>query len=178
MSSPCWRRSAAPPVIRQWLVETGLRGWACEIRTQKCRGKLSARAPGQGRPLCRSQRVSLALSSQVDRPVRVALSFYRGRPMRFAIFFIGELLRQRAFQFPRVISMARRTGTRIRQTSIIWNIDGLGVSSALLAQESVDLQRAQLGQETDQIVQPATQPVHRRGDHPVFVESSPLSVSV
>jgi hypothetical protein len=28
-------------VIRQWLVETGLRGWACEIRTQKCRRKLS-----------------------------------------------------------------------------------------------------------------------------------------
>jgi type 1 fimbriae regulatory protein FimB/type 1 fimbriae regulatory protein FimE len=26
---------------KTWPTETGLRGWACEIRTQKCRGKLS-----------------------------------------------------------------------------------------------------------------------------------------
>jgi hypothetical protein len=25
----------------RWPTETGLRGWACEIRTQKCRRKLS-----------------------------------------------------------------------------------------------------------------------------------------
>jgi len=43
---------------------------------------------------------------------------------------------------------------------------------------AIFVQRAQLGQETDQIVQPATQPVHRRRDDPAFVESSPLAVSV
>jgi hypothetical protein len=29
------------PRLTSWLRETGLRGWACEIRTQKCRRKLS-----------------------------------------------------------------------------------------------------------------------------------------
>ena len=77
--------------------------------------------------------------------------------------------------------MARRTGTRTRQPRQLPGTsptDGVGVSSPLLAQEWIDLQRAQLGQETDQIVQPATQPLHRRGDDPAFVESSPLFVSV
>ena len=41
--------SVASPVIRQWLVETGLRGWACKTRTQKCRHKLS---------LCKSAQIS------------------------------------------------------------------------------------------------------------------------
>jgi hypothetical protein len=31
----------ASPVIRQWLVETRLRGWGGRTRTQKCRRKLS-----------------------------------------------------------------------------------------------------------------------------------------
>jgi hypothetical protein len=40
---------------------------------------------------------------------------------------------------------------------------------ALLAQEQVDLQRVQLGQETDQVLQTAAQPVHRPGhDHVEF----------
>ena len=43
---------------------------------------------------------------------------------------------------------------------------------------AIFFQRAQLGQETDQIVQLATQPVHRRRDNPAFFESSPLPVSV
>jgi hypothetical protein len=43
---------------------------------------------------------------------------------------------------------------------------------------AIFVQRAQLGQETEQIVQPATRPVHRRRDEPAFVESSPLAVSV
>ena len=43
---------------------------------------------------------------------------------------------------------------------------------------AIFVQRAQFGQESDQIVQPATQPVHRRRDEPAFVESFPLVVSV
>jgi hypothetical protein len=40
---------------------------------------------------------------------------------------------------------------------------------ALLAQEQVDLQRVQLGQETDQVLQTAAQPVHRPShDHVEF----------
>src|SRR5262249_61072065 len=40
---------------------------------------------------------------------------------------------------------------------------------ALLAQEQVDLQRVQLGQETDQVLQTAAQPVHRPShDHDDF----------
>jgi hypothetical protein len=101
--------------------------------------------------------------------------------MPFAIFFIGELLRQCAFQFPRVISMPAAPARELANHANYPEhrlTDGVGVSSPLLTQEWVDLQRAQLGQETDQIVQPATQPVHRRGDDPAFVESSPLPVSV
>jgi len=71
------------------------RVWAALWGTQVGLLLLGARrgwslAPGPGRSLCRSQRVSLALSSQVDRPIRVALRFYTGRLMPFAIFFIGD----------------------------------------------------------------------------------------
>jgi hypothetical protein len=34
-------QQAGPPYRRTWLTETRLPGWACEIRTQKCRRKIS-----------------------------------------------------------------------------------------------------------------------------------------
>src|SRR5437016_11492490 len=42
-------RSCSIPRFTSWLRETGLRGWACKTRTQKCRHKLS---------LCKSAQIS------------------------------------------------------------------------------------------------------------------------
>ena len=84
------------------------------------------------------------------------------------------------------------TGLRSQHHSALWQCISLALSSRVdrlvrvraqilprtLIPFAIFVQRAQLGQETDQIVQPATQPVHRRRDDPAFVESSPLAVFV
>src|SRR5947209_5543144 len=123
-----WSTLCRADWVRDDLVCT-MRGW---LLRHYCPSKA---APGSeagrhgspvARPLCLWQCISLALSSRVDRLVRVRAQILPRTLIPFAIF----------------------------------------------------VQRAQLGQETDQIVQPATQPVHRRRDDPAFVESSPLAVSV
>ena len=84
------------------------------------------------------------------------------------------------------------TGLRSQHHSALWQCISLALSSRVdrivrvraqilprtLIPFAIFVQRAQLGQESDQILQPATQPVHRRRDEPAFVESFPLVVSV